>query len=89
MTERHRHRWVRNLEDHSQRPVFACNRLMWTGYRASVTCVICRCRTWVTREEWARDRADDAPVNVLVRHPHDGSQREAWRGQPGDAVEAW
>ena len=82
--ERHRHRFVANTRDGI--PRFVCNRVMWRGYRAAVMCVGCTRRTWVTRAEWERDRADGTPDVVRVVHPDDGFQRETWRAEPTDIV---
>ena len=34
-------------------PQFRTNRQLWFGERAHVRCRVCRCRTFITREEWA------------------------------------
>ena len=83
----HVHRWVRSIFDHNERPLFTMNRMMWRGYRAHVACVVCLCWTWVTREEWAKERAADAPQHVYVRHPDAGVERHPWAGRPGDEEE--
>lgn len=47
------HVWVAN-SGRGGVPDYRPNRQMWHGVKMHVACVKCRCRTWLSPEQWGR-----------------------------------